>query len=111
LTAEDNKRPFDLIVSTWVFEHLPDPVHAVEKARDRLRSGGHMVLLFEVETPSWRGWFWNRIFRFICARLVPGEAPKRHLAESHHPPNGGDIGASTCPFREGSHMVKLVQRQ
>jgi SAM-dependent methyltransferase len=63
--------PFDLIVSTWVFEHLSDPVHVVEKAWDRLRPGGHMLLLFEVETPSWRGGLWERILPFAHARLVP----------------------------------------
>ena len=38
--------PFDLVVSTWVFSHLPDPTRVVEKAMAKLREGGHMVLLF-----------------------------------------------------------------
>ncbi len=44
--------PFDLIVSTWVFEHLADPSDVVEKAWQRLVPGGHIVLLFMVK----RGW-------------------------------------------------------
>lgn len=39
---------YDLIISTWAFEHLPDPARAVQKAWERLRPGGHMLLLFEV---------------------------------------------------------------
>lgn len=38
--------PFDLVVSTWVFSHLPYPARVVEKAMAKLREGGHMVLLF-----------------------------------------------------------------
>ncbi len=38
--------PFDLIVSTWVLEHLSDPVSVVERAWQRLVPGGHLVLLF-----------------------------------------------------------------
>ena len=44
--------PFDLIVSTWVLEHLPDPASVVEHARQRLAPGGHLVLLFVVKK-SW----------------------------------------------------------
>lgn len=44
--------PFDLIVSTWVFEHLSDPASMVEKAWQRLVPGGYLVLLFMIK----KGW-------------------------------------------------------
>lgn len=44
--------PVDLIISTWVFEHLTDPASVVDRAWQRLVPGGHMVLLFMVK----KGW-------------------------------------------------------
>ncbi len=44
--------PFDLVISTWVLEHLPDPVSVVENAQQRLVPGGHLILLFMVK----QGW-------------------------------------------------------
>jgi SAM-dependent methyltransferase len=38
--------PFDLVVCTWVFSHLPDPGRVVEETMKRLKEGGHVVLLF-----------------------------------------------------------------
>jgi SAM-dependent methyltransferase len=62
--------PFDLIVSTWVFEHLQDPAQVVRKAWEVLRPGGHIVLLYEVTGATWSsrlvGWVW----RWFDARLL-----------------------------------------
>lgn len=63
--------PFDLIVSTWVFEHLEDPEDVVHKAWARLRPGGHMVLLFEIATSYRWGKVVDRVLRFFSARHVP----------------------------------------
>lgn len=41
--------PFDFIVSTWVLEHLSDPVSVVEQAWQRLTPGGYLVLLFMIK--------------------------------------------------------------
>ena len=38
--------PFDLVVSTNVFEHLSNPKKAVEKAMERLQPGGAALLMF-----------------------------------------------------------------
>ncbi len=46
---------YDLIVSTWVFEHLPDPTRVAEKAWERLKPGGRMMLLFEAQDRSLLG--------------------------------------------------------
>jgi SAM-dependent methyltransferase len=62
--------PYDLIVSTWVFEHLPDPVLVAEKAWEQLKPGGHLVLLFEVEAGSWLSRLVDRVYPFFSARLV-----------------------------------------
>ncbi len=41
--------PFDLVVSTNAFEHLPNAQGVVEKAVGRLRPGGAALLLFFIE--------------------------------------------------------------
>ncbi|MDT8304393.1 MAG: methyltransferase domain-containing protein [Anaerolineae bacterium] len=63
--------PFDLIVSSWVLEHLDDPALVVEKAWQQLRAGGHVVLLFEVEDDSWYSRLENRVLGFLDAQQVP----------------------------------------
>jgi SAM-dependent methyltransferase len=63
---------FDLVVSVWVLEHLPDPLGAFIEIRRVLRHGGHFVFL----TPNLRNplMVMNRIGRALPAlqrRLVP----------------------------------------
>lgn len=65
--------PFDLIVSTWVFEHLPEPGRAVEKAWQGMRPGGYMVLLFEIETDAWRDRLIQPVWHFFSAHLLREE--------------------------------------
>lgn len=65
--------PFDLILSTWTFEHLSNPHVVVQKARSVLRPGGYMVLLFEVKTDRWWARLWYRVLRFLAARAIPEE--------------------------------------
>lgn len=36
---------FDVILSTWMFSHLPEPVRAVREARRLLRPGGWLIVL------------------------------------------------------------------
>lgn len=73
--------PFDLIVSTWAFEHLPDPEAVVTKAWTRLRPGGHVVLLTEVEADAPAGARWARLLgwmgRFFSARLLHEDEYRR----------------------------------
>jgi SAM-dependent methyltransferase len=70
LTGPWPEGPFDLVVSTWVFEHLPDPMQVVETAWQRLGPGGHMVLLFEVQTQSWRDRCFAPLGRLFSAHLL-----------------------------------------
>ncbi len=63
---------FDLVISSWVLEHLPDPGRAFAEAARVLRPGGHLVVL----TPNrWHPVaLLNRLLaraRFWQARLVP----------------------------------------
>ena len=63
---------FDLVVSVWVLEHLPDPLGAFIEIRRVLRHGGHFVFL----TPNLRNplMVMNRIGRALPAlqrRIVP----------------------------------------
>jgi SAM-dependent methyltransferase len=62
--------PYDLIISTWVFEHLPDPIRVAEKAWERLKPGGRILLLFEARTGSFLSRTIDRIYPFFSACLV-----------------------------------------
>ena len=66
-----------MILSTWVFEHLPDPVLVTHKAWDQLRPGGHLVLLFEVKSDTWLSGLINRVYPFFSARQVREEGIRR----------------------------------
>jgi len=63
--------PFDLIASAWALEHLPEPGTVVAAARARLRPGGRLVLLFELDGHSAPGSALRRLWRFFGVRLVP----------------------------------------
>lgn len=69
--------PFDVIVSTWVLEHIPDPKAVVGKAWHQLRPGGHMVLLFQVTRPGWYSELVNRILGFFEAQQVADEVVRQ----------------------------------
>ncbi|MFO7916489.1 MAG: class I SAM-dependent methyltransferase [Anaerolineae bacterium] len=103
--------PFDLIVSTWVFEHLAEPTRVAAEAWKKLRPGGHMVLLFEVKTSAWCDLLIDRVWHFFSAHLlredeyrhIPGLlsvrqfhslGPTLALLISHKPekPDGMEIG-------------------
>ncbi len=60
-----------MIISTWVFEHLSDPLTVVEKAWQRLKPGGYMVLMLEVEGESLRSWIYEKIYPVFSAKPVP----------------------------------------
>jgi len=62
--------PYDLIISTWVFELLPDPVQVAEKAWQQLKPGGRMVLLFESRTSSLLSRIAERAYPLMNASLV-----------------------------------------
>ncbi|HZD60347.1 MAG TPA: class I SAM-dependent methyltransferase [Anaerolineae bacterium] len=61
---------FDLIVSTWVFEHLPNPLKVVNKAWERLQPEGHVILLFEAKSKSWQSRVVDWVWGFFSARLT-----------------------------------------
>lgn len=63
--------PFDLVVSAWALEHLPEPSMVVAAARARLRPGGRLVLFFELDGHSVRAWLLRRLWRLFGVRLVP----------------------------------------
>ncbi len=65
--------PYDLVVSTWVIEHLANPDEVVRKAWQRLRPGGDMILFFEISTGFWWGQMVDHLLRFLSARHVPEE--------------------------------------
>jgi SAM-dependent methyltransferase len=63
--------PFDLVVSAWALEHLPEPGTLVAAARARLRPGGRLVLFFELDGHSAWAWALRRLWWFFSVRLVP----------------------------------------
>ncbi len=63
--------PFDLVVSAWALEHLPEPGTIVAAALARLRPGGRLVLLFELDGHSVRESVLRRLWRWFGVRLVP----------------------------------------
>lgn len=65
--------PFDLVVSTWVFSHLPDPRLVLEKAMGVLGPEGQMVLLFLAESESWQARLIRPVLDAMSARPVPRE--------------------------------------
>lgn len=62
---------FDLVASAWALEHLAEPGTLVAAALARLRPGGRLVLFFELDIRSARGWPLRRVWRFFGVRLVP----------------------------------------
>lgn len=65
---------FDLVVSTWVFSHLKERAgEVVEKARQRLKPGGHIVLLMYSRTDSSLDPFLTSVDKAILAEPVPRE--------------------------------------
>ncbi|MBI2953709.1 MAG: methyltransferase domain-containing protein [Chloroflexi bacterium] len=63
---------FDLIISTWVFSHLKERAgEVVEKARQRLKPGGHIVALMYSKTDSWLDPLVDAVGEAILAAPVP----------------------------------------
>lgn len=65
--------PFELVISTWVLEHLSDPVQVVQAASESLSDAGRMLLLFETTAHGWRQQVFGPVWRLFGAELVPGE--------------------------------------
>lgn len=65
--------PFDLIISTWVFEHLAVPLEVAQKAWEKLKPGGSMLLLLEVEASSLPSRVMKWIYPVLSARLLTKE--------------------------------------
>ncbi len=63
--------PFDLVVSAWALEHLPDPEAALARARDRLRWSGRLVIFFELDGNGLRAWVLRGLWRWFGVRLIP----------------------------------------
>lgn len=63
--------PFDLVVSAWALEHLPEPARVVAAARSRVRPGGRVVLFFELDGAGSRAWAVRRLWRLFGVHLVP----------------------------------------
>lgn len=66
--------PFDLVVSTWVFSHLPNPPLVVHEALSRLAGPrARVVLLFLADSESWQARAIRPIMAAMSARAVPEE--------------------------------------
>ena len=63
--------PFDLVVSAWALEHLPEPEVTLARARDRLRPSGRLALFFELDGSGLRAWILRGLWRWFGVRLIP----------------------------------------
>ncbi|MBC7236653.1 MAG: class I SAM-dependent methyltransferase [Chloroflexi bacterium] len=61
--------PFDLILATWLMEHLPDTAAVAGQALSHLRPGGCMIALSEYHDGSWRARLVDQAWHLIGARL------------------------------------------
>jgi len=99
--------PYDLIVSTWVFEHLPDPVLVAEKAWERLKPGGRMALLFEAQTGSLLSRAIGRLYPSFSAHLVTKNEYRRFpgqiVLEDHFSGPLGDLALLVLEKPETLH--------
>ena len=87
--------PYGLIVSTWVFEHLPDSARVAEKAWELLKPRGRMVLLFEAQASSFLSRVIDLIYPFFSAHLVEENEYRRFpgqvVLEDHFSGPLGDL--------------------
>ena len=84
--------PFDLILSTWVFEQIPDPLRVVRKAWDRLRDGGHILLLFSLKANSFQSLLWNSFISIARAKVVDEQVVRRFPGLVSFERYGGALG-------------------
>lgn len=63
--------PFELVLSTWVLEHLADPAQVVQAAWETMSGDGVMLLLFETDMRGWRERVLGPVWRLFGAELVP----------------------------------------
>jgi SAM-dependent methyltransferase len=79
--------PYDLIISTWVFEHLPDPVKVADKAWEKLRPGRQMVLLIKTQARSIVNQVTDTIYSLIGAHCIKEneyrQFPGQVMVEEH----------------------------
>lgn len=67
------KGEYDLIVSTWALSHIPERERVIEKAWDRLKPGGHMVLV-DVSRPGTQLYPLLRpLVHFVAVKPLTGE--------------------------------------
>jgi SAM-dependent methyltransferase len=86
---------YDMVISTWVFEHLPEPVKVANKAWKQLKPGGRMILLFEAKADSMLSRLINRIYPLLSAKLVTKNEyrnfPGEFILEKHFSGPLGDL--------------------
>ncbi len=63
------KEQYDLILATWLLEHVADPAHLAGHALAHLRPGGSIIIVSEVYDGSLRARLANLLWGMIGARL------------------------------------------
>ena len=61
---------FDLVLSTWMFSHIPEPSLVIDEAQRLLRPGGWMIVACFTSTLGWSRVFLRRIESLFMMRCV-----------------------------------------
>lgn len=88
--------PSDLIISTWVFELIPNPLRVTQKAWDALKPDGKIMLLFESKGKTIPDKLTSWIYPMIGAHRIAEDEyhqfPGQFVEEKHFP---GPLGTVT----------------
>ncbi|MDE3075878.1 MAG: class I SAM-dependent methyltransferase, partial [Chloroflexota bacterium] len=107
--------PFDVIMSTWVFSHLPDPLAVVEKALARLRPRGQAIFLFLADPGSWVSPLLGLLLRPFSTRPVPAQAyrsfPHVTRLQTFPPVRMCALAILTAPEPAARQSVGLATRE
>lgn len=64
---------FDVVLSTWMFSHIPEPTRVIQEAQRLLRPGGWLIVACFTRTGGWTKVLLRRIESLFLMHFVPLE--------------------------------------